>query len=192
MSSLKCQVSISIDSKQLQLLDGWAGSIGRMPCGGLAHTHCLYRIIEWVPFVESVFTMMQNFRTRVSRFHTQSSRVTCNHASLASERGPQTTKLFMAVFDGVRYILSSSLPPSRRNELASILDLNGATTAGPHTHLIALGGSYSHKHSQGEESPNSALKVVSDKWVDRSIVMGKLQLYVAVSPAPTLAYAQAA
>jgi len=131
----------------------------------------------------SVFAGMHiRVRTRVSRFHTQSSRVTCNHAPPDSPL--ETTKLFMAVFDGVRYILSSSLPPSRRHELASILDLNGATTTGPHTHLIALGGSYSHKHNQGEESANSALKVVSDKWVDRSIVMGKPQLYVAVRPCP--------
>ncbi|KAL4080140.1 hypothetical protein V8B97DRAFT_700237 [Scleroderma yunnanense] len=94
----------------------------------------------------------------------------------------------MAVFDGVRYILSSSLPPTRRHELASILDLNGATTAGPHTHLIALGGSYSHKHSQDGEPENSELKVVSDNWVDRSIVMGKLQPEQYYAPDPAMIF----
>ncbi|KAI6032733.1 hypothetical protein F5J12DRAFT_712976 [Pisolithus orientalis] len=85
----------------------------------------------------------------------------------------------MAVFDGVHYILSPSLPPHRRHELVSILDLNGATSVGPYTHLIALGGSYSHHDKQHAESANTTLKVVSDKWVDRSIVMGKIQSYAA-------------
>ncbi|KAI6000797.1 BRCT domain-containing protein [Pisolithus albus] len=94
----------------------------------------------------------------------------------------------MAVFDGVHYILSPSLPPSRRHELASILDLNGATSAGPHTHLIALGGSYSHHDKQPVESTNANLKVVSDKWVDRSIVMGKIQSEQYYSPDPAMIF----
>ncbi|KIK27824.1 hypothetical protein PISMIDRAFT_7822 [Pisolithus microcarpus 441] len=94
----------------------------------------------------------------------------------------------MAVFDGVHYILSPSLPPSRRHELASILDLNGATSVGPHTHLIALGGSYSHHDKQPVESANTNLKVVSDKWVDRSIVMGKIQSEQYYSPDPAMIF----
>ncbi|KAI6169597.1 hypothetical protein EDD17DRAFT_18835 [Pisolithus thermaeus] len=94
----------------------------------------------------------------------------------------------MAVFDGVHYTLSPSLPLSRRHELASILDLNGATSAGPHTHLIALGGSYSHHDKQSAESANTTLKVVSDKWVDRSIVMGKIQSEQYYSPDPAMIF----
>ncbi|KAI6044605.1 hypothetical protein EDC04DRAFT_2936196, partial [Pisolithus marmoratus] len=92
------------------------------------------------------------------------------------------------VFDGIHYILSPSLPPLRRHELASILDLNGATGVGPHTHLIALGGSYSHHDKQPAESVNTTLKVVSDKWVDRSIVMGKIQSEQYYSPDPAMIF----
>ncbi|KAI6157358.1 hypothetical protein BKA82DRAFT_1000669 [Pisolithus tinctorius] len=94
----------------------------------------------------------------------------------------------MAVFDGVHYILSPSLPPHRRHELVSILDLNGATSVGPYTHLIALGGSYSHHDKQHAESANTTLKVVSDKWVDRSIVMGKIQSEQYYSPDPAMIF----
>jgi hypothetical protein len=76
----------------------------------------------------------------------------------------------MAVFDDVHYVLSSSIPAEQRKELSGLLDLNGATSAPPHTHLIALAGS----HTQHEHA--GSLHVVSGMWVQRSIVLGKLQL----------------
>ena len=81
----------------------------------------------------------------------------------------------MAVFDGVHYSLSSSLPPARRSELTSVLDLNGATPHPPYTHLIAL--TASHAHSNASKDP--AVKLVTDRWVDRSVVLGKCQPCVA-------------
>lgn len=76
----------------------------------------------------------------------------------------------MAVFDGVHYVISSSIPAEERKELSGLLDLNGATGAPPHTHLIALAGS----HTQHEHI--GSLHVVSEVWVQRSIVLGKRQL----------------
>ena len=76
----------------------------------------------------------------------------------------------MAVFDGVHYLLSSSIPAEQCKELSALLDLNGATSAPPHTHLIALAGSHiQHEHV-------GSLHVVSEVWVQRSMVLGKLQL----------------
>ncbi|KAG2097274.1 uncharacterized protein F5147DRAFT_583688 [Suillus discolor] len=95
----------------------------------------------------------------------------------------------MAVFDGVHYILSSSIPAAQRKELSGLLDLNGATSAPPHTHLIALAGS----HTQHEHA--GSLHIVSGMWVQRSIVLGKLQLRLIVvvseqyySPDPTMIF----
>ncbi|KAG2140533.1 uncharacterized protein EDB93DRAFT_1161734 [Suillus bovinus] len=88
----------------------------------------------------------------------------------------------MAVFDDVHYILSSSIPAEQRKELSGLLDLNGATSAPPHTHLIALAGSYTqHEHA-------GSLHVVSGMWVQRSIVLGKLQLEQYYSPDPTMIF----
>ncbi|KAG1786369.1 uncharacterized protein HD556DRAFT_1248380 [Suillus plorans] len=95
----------------------------------------------------------------------------------------------MAVFDDVHYILSSSIPAAQRKELSGLLDLNGATSAPPHTHLIALAGS----HTQHEHA--GSLHIVSGMWVQRSIVLGKLQLRLIVvvseqyySPDPTMIF----
>ncbi|KAG1727036.1 hypothetical protein EDB19DRAFT_1643230 [Suillus lakei] len=95
----------------------------------------------------------------------------------------------MAVFDDVHYALSSSIPVEQRKELSGLLDLNGATSAPPHTHLIALAGS----HTQHEHA--GSLHVVSGMWVQRSIVLGKLQLRLIVvvseqyySPDPTMIF----
>lgn len=77
----------------------------------------------------------------------------------------------MAVFDGVCYSLSPSLSPTRRNELAAVLDLNGAAPHPPYTHLIAPPASHAHNNATGDP----ALKLVTDRWVDRSVVMGKRQ-----------------
>jgi mediator of DNA damage checkpoint protein 1 len=76
----------------------------------------------------------------------------------------------MPVFDGVHYVISSSISPEQRKELSDLLDLNGATSAPPHTHLIALAGSHTQHEHVG------SLHVVSEMWVQRSIVLGKLQL----------------
>ncbi|KAG2126475.1 hypothetical protein BD769DRAFT_1357854 [Suillus cothurnatus] len=95
----------------------------------------------------------------------------------------------MAVFDDVHYVLSSSIPAEQRKELSGLLDLNGATSAPPHTHLVALAGS----HTQHEHA--GSLHVVSGMWVHRSIVLGKLQLRLIVvvseqyySPDPTMIF----
>ncbi|KAG1896173.1 uncharacterized protein F5891DRAFT_1055500 [Suillus fuscotomentosus] len=88
----------------------------------------------------------------------------------------------MAVFDDVHYILSSSIPAAQRKELSGLLDLNGATSAPPHTHLIALAGS----HTQHEHA--GSLHIVSGMWVQRSIVLGKLQLEQYYSPDPTMIF----
>ena len=76
----------------------------------------------------------------------------------------------MAIFDNVHYLLSSSIPAEQCKELSGLLDPNGAKSAPPHTHLIALAGS----HTQHEHI--GSLHVVSEVWVQRSIVLGKLQL----------------
>lgn len=79
----------------------------------------------------------------------------------------------MAVFDGVHYSLSPSLSPTRRNELASVLDLNGAIPHPPYTHLILPA---SHAHRDATNDPT--VKLITDRWVDRSIILGKCQPYV--------------
>ncbi|KAG9311151.1 hypothetical protein JVU11DRAFT_8217 [Chiua virens] len=90
----------------------------------------------------------------------------------------------MVVFDGVHYSLSQSISPARRNELTAILDLNGATSYPPHTHLITLPAS--HAHSDATNDPN--LKLVTDRWVDRSVVMGKRQPEQYYSPDPAMIF----
>ena len=71
----------------------------------------------------------------------------------------------------MRYSLSPSLSPTRRKELAGLLDLNGAAPHPPYTHLIVLPAS--HAHNDATNDPT--VKVVTDRWVDRSIVLGKCQ-----------------
>ncbi|KIK88110.1 hypothetical protein PAXRUDRAFT_802378 [Paxillus rubicundulus Ve08.2h10] len=94
----------------------------------------------------------------------------------------------MAVFDGVHYILSPSVPLTRRHELSSILDLNGATNAPPHTHFVALAGSHSLNDKLSAGPLNATLKIVSDRWVDRSVVMGKIQPEQYYSPEPAMIF----
>lgn len=76
----------------------------------------------------------------------------------------------MALFNGVRYVLSSSIHVERREELSGLLELHGAMSAPPHTHLIALTGS----HTQCEYQ--EYLHVVSEMWVQWSVVLRKRQL----------------
>ncbi|KAG2105001.1 BRCT domain-containing protein [Suillus cothurnatus] len=88
----------------------------------------------------------------------------------------------MALFNGVRYVLSSSIRAEWREELSDLLELQGATSAPPHTHLIALTGS----HTQCEH--HGYLHVVSEMWVQRSVVLGRRQLEQYYSPDPTMIF----
>ncbi|KAG1717551.1 hypothetical protein EDB19DRAFT_1839677 [Suillus lakei] len=76
----------------------------------------------------------------------------------------------MALFSGAHYVLSSSIQAEWRRGLSGLLDLHGATSTPPHTHLIALAGSHTQSEHQG------SLHVVSGMWVQRSVVLGKCQL----------------
>ncbi|KAF9237240.1 hypothetical protein BU15DRAFT_76142 [Melanogaster broomeanus] len=100
---------------------------------------------------------------------------------------PNYRPLSLTIFDGVHYTLSPSLPPTRRHELSSILDLNGAINAPPHTHLVALAASHAH-NDQPHPDQSTTLKVVSDRWVDRSMVMGKVQPEQYYSPDPAMIF----
>ncbi|KAG2124066.1 hypothetical protein BD769DRAFT_1388879 [Suillus cothurnatus] len=75
----------------------------------------------------------------------------------------------MALFNDVHYVLASSTQAGRHKKLSALLDLHGATSAPPHTHIIALAGSHIQREYEG------SLHVVSDMWVQRSVVLGKLQ-----------------
>ncbi|KAH7922021.1 hypothetical protein BV22DRAFT_1121771 [Leucogyrophana mollusca] len=93
----------------------------------------------------------------------------------------------MPIFDGVYYLLSPSLSPARRTELQSILDLNGALPAAAQstrlTHVVT-----NTPHFDGAHSVKDGVKVVSDRWVDRSVIMGKLQLEQYYSPDPSMLF----
>lgn len=104
-----------------------------------------------------------------------------SHVSLTSvlrreHSGPRSGVDEMAIFDGVHYSLSQSLPPTRRKELAAVLDLNGAAPHPPYTHLIALPASHAHNNATNDPT----VKLVTDRWVDRSVVMGKIQACVSL------------
>ncbi|KAG6371485.1 hypothetical protein JVT61DRAFT_9520 [Boletus reticuloceps] len=90
----------------------------------------------------------------------------------------------MAVFDGVCYSLSPSLSPTRRNELAAVLDLNGAAPHPPYTHAVVPAAT--HAHNSATSDPT--VKLVTDRWVDRSIVMGKRQPEQYYSPDPAMIF----
>ncbi|KAH7922019.1 hypothetical protein BV22DRAFT_1131801 [Leucogyrophana mollusca] len=81
----------------------------------------------------------------------------------------------MPIFDGVYCLLSPSLSPARRTDLQPILDLNDALPAAAQstrlTHVVT-----NTPHFDGAHSVKDGVKAVSDRWVDRNVIMGKLQL----------------
>ncbi|EGN97163.1 hypothetical protein SERLA73DRAFT_161344 [Serpula lacrymans var. lacrymans S7.3] len=81
----------------------------------------------------------------------------------------------MPVFDNIKYHLPLSLPSDRRNELSSVLDINGArlVSLDRATHVITNSSQF-----EGWQDIADGVFVISDKWVDRSIIMGKSQPFV--------------
>ncbi|THH09395.1 hypothetical protein EW145_g2052 [Phellinidium pouzarii] len=76
------------------------------------------------------------------------------------------------LFSDVKYALSTSFPTHRLDELVKILDANGATkaTVDEASHVIT-----STLQFEGREAVASNVNIVTDEWVDRCIVHGKLQ-----------------
>ncbi|KAG6853738.1 hypothetical protein C0991_001873 [Blastosporella zonata] len=96
----------------------------------------------------------------------------------------------MHLFDGVRYFLSTSLPEGRINELSHVLDQNGATSVNSIddeslTHFITNSNSFERWQDVAAREEAKKLVVVTDKWVDKSLLLGKLQLpsYYSADPA---------
>ncbi|KAH8111185.1 hypothetical protein DFH11DRAFT_1859545 [Phellopilus nigrolimitatus] len=76
------------------------------------------------------------------------------------------------LFTNIKYTLSSTFPLHRRDELAKILDANGASQVdlAQATYVIT-----DTVHFEGHETVLDNITVVTDEWVDRSIVHGKQQ-----------------
>ncbi|KAJ3576641.1 hypothetical protein NP233_g274 [Leucocoprinus birnbaumii] len=115
----------------------------------------------------------------------------------------------MGLFDSTRYFLTSSIPPYRQEQLEYALSKNGATKAesiASATHVISDSMYFEGKdiverlieeakekekgegegEGQGEQGePKEGIVVVSDYWVDRTLVLGKIQppQFYSVDPA---------
>ncbi|KAF9463519.1 hypothetical protein BDZ94DRAFT_1308637 [Collybia nuda] len=96
----------------------------------------------------------------------------------------------MHLFSGVHYYLSSSLSSQRQAELAHVLDNNGGAqvesiSSPALTHLVANTNRYEGWQDVAAREEAGELAVVTDKWVDRSMVLGKLQsaAYYSADPA---------
>jgi hypothetical protein len=78
----------------------------------------------------------------------------------------------MAVFDDVLYFVSSSLPLQCRFDISNLLLNNGAVAAplDQATHVIT-----STNRFDGWQIVSKAVAVVTEKWVERSIILGKVQ-----------------
>ncbi|KAL5534878.1 hypothetical protein ACEPAG_1343 [Sanghuangporus baumii] len=76
------------------------------------------------------------------------------------------------LFNGVRYSISPTLVPQRQIELSKLLDANGATLVDfpDATHVIS-----NTLQFDGRELVSKDVQIITDEWVDRSIVQGKLQ-----------------
>ncbi|KAG6880099.1 hypothetical protein C0992_006373 [Termitomyces sp. T32_za158] len=93
----------------------------------------------------------------------------------------------MHLFDGVHYFLSTSFSEGRTNELSHVLDGNGASIAesiddSSLTHFITNSNSFERWQEIATREEEGKLVVVTeqmrdfqDKWVDKSILLGKLQ-----------------
>ncbi|KAF6753931.1 hypothetical protein DFP72DRAFT_795641, partial [Ephemerocybe angulata] len=77
------------------------------------------------------------------------------------------------LFDSITFHLSPSLRHGTRDLLQHVLLANGATAAatlGDATHVITNSNRY-----EGWEGVGADVAVVTEKWVERSLLLGKLQ-----------------
>ncbi|KAF6753926.1 hypothetical protein DFP72DRAFT_1127657, partial [Ephemerocybe angulata] len=79
----------------------------------------------------------------------------------------------MKLFDSITFHLSPSLRHETRDLLQHVLLANGAAAAGTlgdATHVITNSNRY-----EGWEGVGADVAVVTEKWVERSLLLGKLQ-----------------
>ncbi|THV02405.1 hypothetical protein K435DRAFT_717243 [Dendrothele bispora CBS 962.96] len=92
----------------------------------------------------------------------------------------------MLLFENVKYHLSESLSSEAVARLAHVLNTNGATRAQSlqdATHVITNSNRF-----EGWQNIPDTITVVTEKWVDRSMVLGKPQSPVTYSPDPAMIF----
>jgi hypothetical protein len=80
------------------------------------------------------------------------------------------------LFASIRYIIASSLPVQRSDQLRHVLDINGAVYVekgllDPTLNTIITNSN----RFEGWEDVSQRVQVVVDKWVERSLILGKTQ-----------------
>lgn len=95
---------------------------------------------------------------------------------MPSSPHPQQHQFFAAI----RYIIASSLPTSRADELKHVLDTNGAVYLPNGLHDSSLTTVITNSNRfEGWEVVNAqrerVVEVVTDQWVERSLILGRLQ-----------------
>jgi hypothetical protein len=102
----------------------------------------------------------------------------------------------MSLFDGVTFFCTSTLSDKRKAELTLLLEHNGARPVllGEATHIITLSLDYEGQDGAKEGSVTVTVRLLSlelrisvnrlftiqDSWVDRSLILGRIQLCVNV------------
>ncbi|KAI0056886.1 hypothetical protein BV25DRAFT_1813329 [Artomyces pyxidatus] len=91
----------------------------------------------------------------------------------------------MPLFEDVKFYCAPSFPPERQAQIAVLLDANGATASplDQATHIITNASEY-----EGYQNAKEGVAVVTDSWVDRSLILGKLQQPQYYSPDPAMLF----
>jgi BRCA1-like protein len=100
----------------------------------------------------------------------------------------------MSLFDGVTFYCTSTLSDKRKTDLTLLLEHNGARRVplGEATHIITLSLDYEGQDGTKEGSVTITVRLswarghacvnqlltLQDSWVDRSLILGRIQLYV--------------
>ncbi|KAI9461073.1 hypothetical protein F5148DRAFT_1215805 [Russula earlei] len=85
----------------------------------------------------------------------------------------------MSIFDGVKFFCTSTLSHKQNADLTRLLEHNG----GERTHIITLSLDY-----EGQDGAKEGSATVTDHWVERSLILGRLQLVQHFSPDPTMLF----
>ncbi|KAI0246563.1 hypothetical protein BJV78DRAFT_1253485 [Lactifluus subvellereus] len=91
----------------------------------------------------------------------------------------------MSIFDGIKFFCTSALSEERKVDLTLLLEHNGAQPVPLEeaTHIITLSLDY-----EGQDNAKEGSFTVTDYWVDRSLILGRLQLVQHFSPDPAMLF----